>query len=135
MAKKVKSSNLNKAESIYLFGVLFLILFFIISYRRNKSKRREKYEQTNPYVATVDLQERYGGLEKRQVAITDLSTEQLILLKRDGKLNSKTIQHLEQIGKLPSDKPLVSNPVESRPKLESSKEIPVSKPKKRRAKK
>ncbi|KAJ3222622.1 hypothetical protein HK099_002092 [Clydaea vesicula] len=59
------------------------------------------FEQKNPYVATVDLSERYGGLEKKEVKISNLSTEQLVLLKRDGKLNSETISMLESDGKLP----------------------------------
>ncbi len=40
-------------------------------------------------------------MEKRAVSIDDLSTEQLILLNRDGKLNGATVEKLQKQGKLP----------------------------------
>ncbi|KAJ3272131.1 Platinum sensitivity protein [Terramyces sp. JEL0728] len=69
--------------------------------RRKQEKRRNRYHQDDPYVAKVDLKERYGELEKRAVKIDELPTETLLLLKRDGKLNDSTVQHLIDIGKLP----------------------------------
>ena len=39
--------------------VFFLAIFLYYLYRRCTASSR-KYKQTNPYVATVDLHERYG---------------------------------------------------------------------------
>ena len=105
MAKKTRKSNpasapLSTDEYIAIFGVVVVLVCVVIYfYKRYRASRR--YKQTNPYVATVDLQERYGGLEKRQVSIDDLSTETLVLLQRDGKLNPSTILRLRREGRLP----------------------------------
>jgi hypothetical protein len=68
---------------------------------KNNYSTGEKYVQDDPYNAKVDLGERYGGLEKRQVNIDEIPTEQLILLDRDGKLNKATADKLRASGRLP----------------------------------
>ncbi|KAJ3303345.1 hypothetical protein HDV03_003994 [Kappamyces sp. JEL0829] len=84
-----------------LAGLVIAIVFLAyIVYRRATASSR-KYKQTNPYVATISLQERYGGLEKRAVSIDDLSSEQLVLLERDGKLTAATVDKLRKQGRLP----------------------------------
>lgn len=87
---------LTFSEIFQLLSIAIVLgISLYVLYRRVTASSR-KYKQTNPYVATVDLHERYGGLEKRQVRIEDLSTEQLVLLERDGKLNKATIEKLKR---------------------------------------
>ncbi|KAI8893841.1 hypothetical protein BC833DRAFT_607060 [Globomyces pollinis-pini] len=83
-----------------VLGAIIIVAFvgYFIYYKYRQSK---KYVQTNPYVATISLQERYGGLEKKAVSIDELPTEQLILLHRDGKLNDNTVEKLRNEGRLP----------------------------------
>lgn len=57
-------------------------------------------QQSTPYVAKVNLADRYGGLQKRSVRPEDLDEETLRLLIRDGKLNNATIERLKEMGKL-----------------------------------
>jgi hypothetical protein len=115
-----KNANMKPSESLPLgVFVLIIIIFSIWIYKRNKLAKSRKYKQTNPYVATVDLQERYGGLEKRQVSIDDLSNEQLGLLERDGKLNAATIKSLREKGRL-------YDPENPNRKLKESKEFKVN---------
>ena len=107
--KSAKSQPLTLQEWTSLAGLcLFGLIFLYWLYRRLTASSR-KYKQTNPYVATVDLQERYGGLEKRAVSIDDLPVQQLFLLRRDGKLNAATVDKLVRQGRLPRDEKMDLN--------------------------
>lgn len=107
--KSSKSQPLTIQEWTSLAGLcLFGLIFLYWLYRRLTASSR-KYKQTNPYVATVDLHERYGGLEKRAVSIDDLPVQQLFLLRRDGKLNAATVEKLVRQGRLPRDEKMDLN--------------------------
>ena len=133
-ARKV-ANHLTLEEYLGLGSICLFLLFLLYWIYRRSTAASRKYKQTNPYVATVDLQERYGGLEKRAVSINDLSTEQLILLRRDGKLTTATIQKLIGEGKLPgeSSSSTSSAVVTSKPRVAAVTRPPVSVEKKMEA--
>jgi hypothetical protein len=101
MAKSKVSPALSFDEYVAIAGVSIFVLLVLYSIWKRYIKRSNKYVQDDPYVAKVDLHERYGGLEKRAVSIDDLDTETLILLERDGKLTQATIDKLRKQGRLP----------------------------------
>lgn len=124
---KPKTGPLDLEEMVALIVVALLVCYGIYylykkfskptliraeAYGATKSSKfgtGEKYIQDDPYNAKVDLQERYGGLEKRLVNIDDISTEQLILLERDGKLSNSTIEKLRREGRLPAGNDVGAN--------------------------
>ncbi|KAI8914602.1 hypothetical protein EDD86DRAFT_273651, partial [Gorgonomyces haynaldii] len=108
-----------------LFVLLILVALVVYCSKRPSA-------QKDPYVARVNLQERYGGLEKRQVSIKDISDEQLELLRRDGKLTQQTILTLEKEGRLQSPK---SGKTSQQSKIQKAKEPESKKPKKTSIKK
>ncbi|KAJ3322230.1 hypothetical protein HDV06_003290 [Boothiomyces sp. JEL0866] len=102
MARKVKAKPAQPLEFTEILTIIGAVAFIgVLAYYCFFYRKRNRYHQDDPYVAKVDLKERYGELEKRAVKIDDLDTETLLLLKRDGKLNDSTVERLIDIGKLP----------------------------------
>lgn len=102
MARKVKARASQPLEFTEILTIIGAVAFIgILVYYCFFYRKRNRYHQDDPYVAKVDLKERYGELEKRAVKIDDLDTETLLLLKRDGKLNDSTVERLVEMGKLP----------------------------------
>jgi hypothetical protein len=95
------TGSITGEEYLAIFGVTLVVSFVLYLIYRRVTRNSRRYNQIDPYVAKVDLHERYGGLEKRAVSIEDLDTDTLILLERDGKLNQATIEKLRKTGRLP----------------------------------
>ena len=93
------------------------VLYYYCRRRRFKWLYSDRSHTTlNPFVAQINLAERYGeSMKKREVNIHDLSRAQLILLERDGKLSTATVEKLRREGKLPHSS--LIHPMQQAPKM------------------